>query len=229
MGSSKTIPTLEKSLAYTFTKPSLLERALTHRSKSSRNNERLEFLGDSILGFIVASELYSRYPGLAEGELTRLRALLVKKETLATIARKLDLGASLRLGSGELKSGGFDRDSILADSLEAVFGAVYTDSGIDAVRTMILRLYKNLFGNIQPDNIQKDPKTRLQEYLQSCAKPLPEYRVLEIEGVPHNQKFHVECYIPDMDEPVVGEGASRRKAEQAAAARALELVTNASK
>lgn len=215
---------LTKRLGYVFRDATLLARALTHRSHSGQNYERLEFLGDSILSFVIADVLYDRFPQLSEGELTRLRATLVRRETLATIARELDLGDCLELGSGELKSGGFDRDSILADALESVFGAVYKDGGIEAVRGTILHRYQPILDNIDPNSIRKDPKTRLQEFLQHNSLATPAYNVLEISGEPHQQRFVVECRVPGLPEAVRGEGNSRRYAEQAAATRACELL-----
>lgn len=215
---------LTKRLGYVFRDATLLARALTHRSHSGQNYERLEFLGDSILSFVIADVLYDRFPQLSEGELTRLRATLVRRETLATIARELGLGDCLELGSGELKSGGFDRDSILADALESVFGAVYKDGGIEAVRGTILHRYQPILDNIDPNSIRKDPKTRLQEFLQHNSLATPVYNVLEISGEPHQQRFVVECRVSGLPEAVRGEGNSRRYAEQAAATRACELL-----
>lgn len=221
---SSTHNELIKQLGYAFRDGALLARALTHRSHSSRNYERLEFLGDSILSFLIADVLYDRFPQLSEGELTRLRATLVRRETLATLARELQLGDCLELGSGELKSGGFDRDSILADTLEAVFGAVYKDGGIEAVREVVLRRYQSILGSIDPSSILKDPKTRLQEFLQRKSLATPVYTVLEVSGEPHQQRFVVECRVPGLAEVLRGEGNSRRYAEQAAATRACELL-----
>jgi len=215
---------LARQLGYEFSDPALLARALTHRSRSSQNYERLEFLGDSILSFVIADVLYDRFPQLSEGELTRLRATLVRRETLATLARELELGDCLGLGGGELKSGGFDRDSILADALEAVIGAIYKDGGIEAVRGMVLRRYQATLDSIDPGSILKDPKTRLQEFLQQKSLATPIYSVLEVSGEPHQQHFVVECRVPGMEEAVRGEGSSRRNAEQAAATRACELL-----
>jgi ribonuclease-3 len=213
-----------RRLAYDFTDPGLLERALTHRSKSGRNYERLEFLGDSVLNFVVSDELYRRYPDLPEGNLTRLRATLVRQQTLASMARALDLGDCVELGSGELKSGGYDRDSILADTLEAVFGAVYCDGGLEPARRTILALYAYAFSTLDPRAVPKDPKTRLQEYLQQRGLPLPSYHILEVTGEPHNQRFVVECRVEGLTPSVRGEGASRRRAEQQAAADAFERL-----
>jgi len=215
---------LNKKLGYAFRDGALLARALTHRSHSSKNYERLEFLGDSVLSFVVADILYDRYPQLSEGELTRLRATLVRRETLASLARALDLGDCLDLGSGELKSGGFDRDSILADALEAVFGAIYKDGGIEVVRDVIVRRYKPILDSIDPNSILKDPKTRLQEFLQRKSLSTPIYNVLEVSGDPHRQHFVVECRVPGLAEAVRGEGTSRRNAEQVAATHACELL-----
>jgi ribonuclease-3 len=216
---------LERSLAYTFRKAELLERALSHRSKSADNYERLEFLGDSILGFAISSELFTCYPDLSEGELTRLRASLVKKETLAGLARELELGGYIKLGEGELKSGGYDRDSILADSLEAIFGAICKDSSVTDAMRVILLLYRKKLTALDPQSIPKDPKTQLQEYLQKLSLPTPNYLVREVTGEPHNQKFIVECRVTVLNLPVLGEGNSRRHAEQQAAAHALDLLS----
>jgi ribonuclease-3 len=216
---------LARQLDYEFSDPQLLERALTHSSKSAENNERLEFLGDSVLNLIISAVLYERYSRVGEGELTRVRAGLVKKETLAQLARKLQLGEFLRLGPGELKSGGFARDSILADSLEAIFGAVFLDAGIDCARAVILRLYSELLQSVTPETVIKDSKTQLQEYLQSHALATPVYNVVEVTGKAHNQNFRVECVVPTLEQPVEGVGKSRRAAEQEAATKALKLMT----
>jgi ribonuclease-3 len=214
-------------LGYTFADPDLLRRAVTHRSFGAQHNERLEFLGDSVLSLSIAAVLYDRFPGLREGELTRIRAGLVRRETLAGIARDLELGSFLRLGSGELKSGGHDRDTILADAFEALLGAVYLDGGFEAVRGVIAGLYGPLLSAVNPAKVRKDPKTALQEYMQARSLGLPEYRVRNLAGRDHARQFVVECVIPG-HEPVVGEGGSRRKAEQEAAARALgQLVPQA--
>ena len=218
---------LFKALDYEFSDGALLELGLTHRSKSNKNYERLEFLGDSILGFIIAAELYRRYPELSEGKLTRLRASLVRKETLASLARQLHLGDFLRLGSGELKSGGHDRDSILADTLEALIGAIYLDSDIEAATGVIEKLYFDILQGLSPDNIEKDPKTRLQEYLQKKLQVLPEYRTVDVSGAPHDQHFVVECSVPGLDQVVSGEAQSRRAAEQQAASAAYDLLIKA--
>ena len=216
---------LEKSLGYTFAEPKLLQQALTHRSAGSSNNERLEFLGDAILGCVVAEELYERYPQAREGELSRLRATLVRRESLAEIAHVLEVGRYLNLGSGERKSGGHSRDSILADALEALFGAIYLDTGFRSTRTCILALFADRLESLSGAASLKDAKTRLQEYLQSLRKPLPEYTVTEVSGEAHAQSFRVECVVREIDvEPSQGEGSSRRQAEQYAAEKMLALL-----
>lgn len=215
---------LEDRLDYRFDDPDLLDRALTHRSCGSRNNERLEFLGDAILDFVVAELLYQSEPDAHEGRLTRLRAHLVRRETLASIARELELGPSLRLGPGELKSGGRRRDSILADAFEALIGAVYLDAGVAACRRILKRLYRDRLAAAAREVGLKDPKTRLQESLQARGLALPQYTVVKLEGAPHDQSFTVECVVESIPEPLTGTGASRRKAEQDAASRALEAL-----
>ncbi|MBI3777965.1 MAG: ribonuclease III [Gammaproteobacteria bacterium] len=222
---NKALIELGRRLDYTFRRPELLDQALTHRSKSATNYERLEFLGDSILGFAISSELYNRYTNLYEGELTRLRASLVNKSTLAALARDLEIGNYLRLGEGELKSGGHDRDSILADALEAIFGAICKDGSVDEALRVIRHLYSGRLDNLDPHSIPKDPKTQLQEYLQKHSLPTPTYIVREVTGEAHNQNFVVECRVTGLDSPVPGQGNSRRHAEQEAAARALELLS----
>lgn len=215
---------LQDALGYHFKDTTLLTTALTHRSAASRNNERMEFLGDAVLGYLISSELYQRFPTATEGVLSRLRASLVKGETLADIATQLKFGDYLILGSGELKSGGFRRRSILADALEAVIGAIYLDSDMDAVRHRIMPLFKPRLEQCDPDAVIKDPKTRLQEYLQAHGNDLPEYSVLTVSGEAHKQTFQVECRLPALDIISTGEGSSRRKAEQQAAQHALELL-----
>ena len=216
--------TLEISLAYNFKNKSLLEQALTHRSHSSRHNERLEFLGDSVLNCAIASLLYDRFARIDEGDLSRLRANLVKQASLADIAQRVELSRFLRLGEGELKSGGFRRPSILADTLEAVFGAIFMDGGFDAASTVIARLYKPVLETVDPKTLGKDAKTLLQEYLQGRKIALPVYTVVATHGAAHSQEFEVECAIPKLDVQVVGIGGSRRAAEQAAAKQALEAA-----
>lgn len=215
---------LEAALGHGFGRPDMLRQALTHRSFGSPHNERLEFLGDSVLNCAVAGALYERFPALREGELSRLRANLVRQETLAGIARNLGLGDCLRLGEGELKSGGAGRPSILADALEAVIGAIYVDAGFDAVRAVVERLFAPAIGNIDPNDAGKDPKTALQEVLQGRHLPLPRYGLLATHGEAHAQEFEVECLIPDLAIRSVGRGSSRRNAEQQAAQRALAEI-----
>ena len=215
---------LAKSVGYQFKDPRLLDSAVTHRSVGSGNNERLEFLGDAVLGQVVAEWLYGHFPDASEGQLSRLRASLVKREALAEIARDLALGDFLRLGSGELKSGGFRRDSILADALEAIFGAVLVDGGFAACHDCIHRLYAKRFGNVSALDELKDPKTRLQEYLQSRKLALPEYEMIKVAGKAHKQLFDVECRVTALNLVCVGQGGNRRKAEQAAATRMLEQL-----
>ena len=224
MGLNNARSTLCHRIGYAFADPTLLERALTHRSHGANNYERLEFLGDSVLNLTVSADLYDRFPDLSEGELTRLRASLVKKETLADRARSISLGDCLALGGGELKSGGFDRDSILADALEALIGAVYRDGGIEAARGLVLRLYQPNLAQLTGGVVPKDSKTRLQEYLQQRGLPIPVYNVLDMSGEPHNQQFIVECRATGLATPTRGEGASRRIAEQRAAETALSQL-----
>ncbi len=220
------IDKLERKLGYQFKDAGLINLALTHRSANSKHNERLEFLGDSILSFVIADDLYHRFPKVNEGDMSRMRATLVRGHTLAELGREFDLGDYLKLGPGELKSGGFRRDSILADAVEAIIGAIYLDSGIEKVRSIVLSWYNSRLEAIKPGVSQKDPKTRLQEFLQGRRKPLPVYTVTNIKGEAHNQEFTVECEVAGVDKPVIGKGTSRRKAEQAAAETALEQLTN---
>ncbi|MFO1352105.1 MAG: ribonuclease III [Gammaproteobacteria bacterium] len=212
-----------QALGYEFQNPRLLQEALTHRSASGEHNERLEFLGDAILNFVIAEALYRQYPRASEGELSRLRASLVKGETLAELASELRLGENLRLGSGELKSGGFRRASILANALEAMFAAVYLDGGSEHCRRLILTLYQERLAQLPPALALKDPKTRLQEYLQAQQRPLPIYDVVEVRGAPHNQYFTVKCTVNGAL-VTVANGSSRRQAEQEAAREALARI-----
>ena len=221
---SRELTSLQDKLGYHFKDTILLSTALTHRSAASRNNERMEFLGDAVLGYLISSELYQRFPTATEGVLSRMRASLVKGETLADIATQLQFGDYLILGSGELKSGGFRRRSILADAFEAVIGAIYLDSDIDTVRQHILTFFNPQLEQCDPDAVIKDPKTILQEYLQARGSALPEYTVLTISGEAHKQTFQVECRLSELDVKSTGEGSSRRKAEQQAAQQALELL-----
>ena len=215
---------LERKIGHTFVDEDLLKRAITHRSAGSRHNERLEFLGDSILSLVIAEALYHRFPDVSEGDMSRMRATLVREKTLAELAREFDLGEYLILGPGELKSGGFRRESILADTVEALIGAIFLDVGIEQSRTLLLQWYASRLDEIRPGADQKDPKTRLQELLQGKRKPLPSYAVVKVKGEAHNQEFTVQCEIEGVDVTVVGVGSSRRKAEQAAAEKALEQL-----
>jgi len=215
---------LQNRLGHTFKNAVLLQQALTHRSHSSVHNERLEFLGDSILNCVVASLLFDRYAKIDEGDLSRLRANLVKQQSLYEIAQRLELSRFLRLGEGELKSGGFRRPSILADTLEALFGAIYLDAGFDAARDVIRALYVPILDTVDPKTLGKDAKTLLQEYLQGKKIALPQYNVVATHGAAHNQEFEVECLVPKLDIQVFGTGGSRRAGEQAAAKLALEAV-----
>lgn len=220
------ITKLQAKIGYRFSDSALLLQALTHRSYGQPNNERLEFLGDSILNCVIAMCLYDRFPDLKEGELSRLRASLVRQEGLHRVALELDLGAHLRLGEGELKSGGFRRPSILADALEALFAAVSLDSGFDAARGVIDRLYAPLVDEIDPAAAFKDAKTALQEWLQARKLPLPTYQTLNVHGEAHAQEFEVACVVDAMGLRQVGRGASRRAAEQQSAAAALGKLKN---
>ena len=215
---------LVSRIGHSFTDAGLLRLALTHRSCGSHNNERLEFLGDSILNFTIGEALYRRFPTAREGQLSRLRSQLVKGETLAEIARELALGECLILGEGELKSGGCRRDSILADALEAIIGAVYLDAGMETCRERVLIWYRGRLEALSPDTSQKDPKTRLQEYLQAKKAPLPEYKVVEVSGEAHAQAFTVECRVTLLDQPTVASASNRRAAEKQAALNALRRL-----
>jgi ribonuclease-3 len=207
---------LQKRLGYRFNDAKLLEQALTHRSAGSRNNERLEFLGDAILGGVIASELYRKFPSAKEGRLSRLRASLVRRESLADIAQALQLGDYLQLGAGERRSGGHRRNSIMSDALEALLGAIYLDGGYEPCSECICALFADKLGSLAETTVLKDPKTRLQEFLQAQHKALPNYTVLEVSGQSHAQMFRVECSVAGV-ESSAGEGSSRRQAEQVAA------------
>ncbi|MDX7990704.1 ribonuclease III [Xenorhabdus littoralis] len=215
---------LQLKLGYTFAQYDLLFQALTHRSASSKHNERLEFLGDSILSFVIANALYHRFPRVDEGDMSRMRATLVRGNTLAELAREFELGECLRLGPGELKSGGHRRESILADSIEALIGAIFLDSDIQTIERVILSWYETRLNEISPGDKQKDPKTRLQEYLQGRHLPLPTYLVVQVRGEAHDQEFTIHCQVSGFEQPVRGVGSSRRKAEQAAAEQALKQL-----
>lgn len=220
------IAQLNKRLGYQFKDQNLLMQALTHRSAKGAHNERLEFLGDSILGFVIAEQLYQQFPKESEGDLTRMRSSLVKGVTLAELARDFKLGEHLILGPGEKKSGGHRRESILEDSIEAIIGAIYLDSDIGNCKALILSWFEKRLAKIKPGINQKDPKTRLQEYLQGRQIPLPVYEVIDIKGQSHNQEFTICCITEVINEKIITKGTSRRKAEQAAAEKILELIDN---
>lgn len=218
---------LSALLGHEFATPALLRQALTHRSHSTPHNERLEFLGDALLNCVVAILLYERFPQLTEGDLSRLRASLVRQETLAEIAHEIHLGDFLRLGEGELKSGGFRRPSILADALEAVLAALYLDAGFEKVLETVRRLFAQRLSGLDPKRAGKDAKTALQEWLQGRRLPLPTYTLRATHGAAHAQEFEVVCAIPALGIETAGRGASRRGAEQAAAQAALERIERA--
>ncbi len=209
--------TLMKAIGYSFNHPYLLKTALTHRSKDVENNERLEFLGDAVLGIVITARLFQQFPYAREGELSRLRANLVNESSLAEIAQKFNLSDHLRLGQGELKSGGTKRKSILADTLEAIIGAIYLDSDILSCEKIILQWFEERLNNLGKVEAQKDPKSRLQEYLQSHQLSLPVYTVIAATGESHAQHFQVSCVVENIDYGASGEGSSRRAAEQMAA------------
>ena len=218
------LDSLQKRLGYQFKSAALLAQALTHRSFASNNNERLEFLGDGALNYIIAHQLYTRFQKLPEGDLSRLRAHLVKESTLFEIAQALAIGESLKLGEGELKSAGWRRPSILADALEAIIGAVYLDGGHPAAEKLVLELYAEKLATIDPKLIDKDAKSLLQEHLQGKKIDLPDYQVMNIDGEAHAQTFQVACNITKLNIQTVGEGTNRRAAEQHAAQLALEKI-----
>jgi ribonuclease-3 len=218
---------LRERLDYVPADVRLFEAALTHRSASHRNNERLEFLGDAVLNLIVAERLYAAFPEATEGDLSRLRARLVSQEPLAAIAQEMLVGAELRLGSGELKTGGFRRESILSDALEALIGAIYLDRGLDAVRPVLARLLDERIRSSPDPEELKDAKTRLQELLQGRGLPLPVYVVESIEGEAHEQQFLVRCAVAALGQEARGSGSSRRRAEQEAAQRVFAQISGA--
>jgi ribonuclease-3 len=215
---------LKKTLGYEFGEQSLFRQALTHRSSTGASNERLEFLGDAVLDFVISEVVYRLCPESDEGDLSRLRASLVKDTSLAERAVALGLGEHLILGSGERKSGGHRRDSILADALEALFGAVYLDRGFDAAATFIQKVFEQRLQNLPDPQELRDPKTRLQEWLQARRQELPEYELANVSGKAHRQRFEVRCVIAGIDTTTVGQGSSRRNAEQQSAERMLELL-----
>ncbi|RPI46349.1 MAG: ribonuclease III [Betaproteobacteria bacterium] len=212
-------------LGHRFNDPALLRTALTHRSYSAQHNERLEFLGDSVLNCVISDALYRRFPHLAEGELSRARALLVRQQTLFERADAMGLGNALLLGEGELRSGGKQRPSILADALEALIGAVYLDAGFDTAREVVRKIFDPMLTEADQTVLGKDPKTLLQELLQSRHMPLPQYVIVATEGEAHRQRFKVECVVPSLSIRAVGEGLSRRAAEQNAADNAYRQAT----
>jgi ribonuclease III len=224
---SESLEALQRRLQHSFAKPALLQQALTHRSYSSDHNERLEFLGDSVLNLAVSGLLYQALGSLHEGELSRVRANLVKQGTLHAIAQELHLGNLIRLGEGELRSGGAKRPSILADALEAVIGAVYLDAGFDKAAALVHRLFDKVEINPDMPAAAKDAKTELQEWLQARKMKLPAYTVMSITGAAHRQTFEVQCLIEQMQREARGFGSSRRTAEQEAAARMLKLLRTA--
>ena len=216
---------LARKLGLTFKQPILVKRALTHRSANADNNERLEFLGDSVLGFVIAERLYQKFTEADEGVLSRLRATLVNQTALANIARKLNLGDYLILGSGELKSGGYRRDSILSDAMEALIGALLIDQGMDACRVWILELFSEQIDGLSMRDWKKDPKTRLQESMQARGLDLPAYSLKSVVGQPHDQSFVVECRVSLTEETCEGRGSSRKRAEQESAEKMLAKLT----
>lgn len=224
MSSQPDLDRLQRRIGYEFKQPDYLLLALTHRSFGNQNNERLEFLGDSIVNMVIAEHLFLHFEKAREGQLSRLRARMVKGVTLAEIGREFDLGKYLRLGSGELKSGGYRRESILADTVESIIGAIYLDSDFDTCREQVLRWFEHRLQNLNLQDTQKDPKTRLQEYLQSRQYPLPKYDVISVDGEAHAQTFHVSCALPSLDRKTTGVGSSRRLAEQQAARSALKAL-----
>lgn len=215
---------LQSRLGYSFSNLALLEQALTHRSHNAHHNERLEFLGDSVLNVAIAAILYERFDAIDEGDLSRLRANLVKQASLADIGQTLGLSPYLRLGEGEMKSGGFRRPSIIADTLEALFGAVFIDAGFDQARAVVTRLYQPVLDSMDHNTLGKDAKTLLQEVLQSRKLALPQYTVIATHGAAHSQQFEVSCAVPSMQISVTASGSSRRAAEQSAAKLVLEAV-----
>ena len=217
-----TAQSVARKLGHVFSDAALLKTALTHRSFGTPNNERLEFLGDGILDFVIAAALFHRFPNLPEGDLSRLRANLVRQESLHRLALELGIGEVLRLGEGELRSGGAQRPSILADALEALFGAIYLDAGFVAAQGDMEKLYAPLIDELKPGHFQKDAKTRLQEWLQGRKKPLPRYQLMETTGAAHEQRFEVACHIDSPALRTMGHGSSRRIAEQVAAEQALK-------
>lgn len=215
---------LAKKLDYEYKDITLLQRALTHRSVGARNNERLEFLGDSLVNYIIADALFHQFTKLPEGDMSRVRAHLVKGDTLAVIGREYELSDYLVLGPGELKSGGFRRDSIIADSVEAIIASVYEDGGLEPCRKLVHRLYEKRLQDLDPKKVGKDPKTRLQEMLQSLNEQLPQYSIISVNGAAHAQEFTVSCYVDKLKTKFEATASSRRKAEQKAADIAIQAI-----
>ncbi|MFQ3201945.1 MAG: ribonuclease-3 [Zhongshania sp.] len=220
----KTPKELCQKIGYQFKDESLLTMAITHRSFSANNNERIEFLGDSLLNMIIAESLYSRFPNLREGELSRIRALLVSGKTLAELATEFDLGSFLRLGAGEKNTGGHRRNSTLADVVEALIGAIYIEAGFDVCRDRVLAWFDSRLTVLNPESSHKDAKTELQESLQARKLPLPDYQLLDTEGADHQQTFIVSCSVSLLTSSISASGSSRRKAEQAAAKKVLTAL-----
>lgn len=220
----KTLTELCDQIGYTFKTNALLVTALTHRSYRKKNNERLEFLGDAVLNFCISQKLFHEYPTYDEGDLSRLRANLVNGEILAALAKQMGIDKYLRLGVGELKSGGLHRRSTLANAMEAIIGAIYVDGGIDVCRERLLSWFSESFIKSTSRGIKKDPKTQLQEYAQAKKMTLPKYAILSTKGREHTQVFHVECVVPELEQVAVGAGSSRRRAEQDAAEKLLILL-----
>ncbi|MCK5192011.1 MAG: ribonuclease III [Methylococcales bacterium] len=221
---TRTPEILAKKLGLTFDQPQLFFMSLTHRSMGARNNERLEYLGDSVLGFVIAQKLYEMFPDASEGDLSRLRASLVNQDSLAELARDHKIGDYLILGSGELKSGGYRRDSILSDALEAIMGALVKDQGVPVCQDWILNLFSRKLAELDLKKSQKDPKTLLQELMQARKTELPVYELVQMTGAAHEQTFSVKCVTILSNEPSVGTGVSRKRAEQAAAEKMLKLI-----
>jgi ribonuclease-3 len=215
---------LARLLGLRFQQPELLRAALTHRSAGAPNSERLEFLGDAVLNCVIADTLFQRFPDASEGELTRLRSNLVRGETLAGVGRRLQLRDHLIMGSGELKSGGYRRDSVLEDAIEAIIGATFQDQGIESARKLITRLLRDEIAALNPNKLGKDPKTRLQEYQQKHNMPLPNYHLDEVSGPDHRRQYRVSCHIDGLAGQFTGNAGSRRHAEQAAASAALAAL-----
>jgi ribonuclease-3 len=216
--------TIERKIGHRFQNRSLLNQALTHRSYGVPHNERLEFLGDSVLNCVIANLLYEQFPEIAEGDLSRVRATLVNQQSLFELASALELGQHVMLGQGEIRSGGSKRPSILADALEAVLGAVFLDAGFEVVSNVIVSMFQPVTSKLDPAAVAKDPKTRLQEFLQGRRMSLPSYTVVDVSGQAHDQNFRVECTLEEMAIRTLGEGTSRRAAEQDAAEQAYTLA-----